>query len=60
MSGGRFTAAQIRWAALHDWFIRAADGVIYVREFYTMPSGNTYQGIEFFTSFRALRDWAGY
>lgn len=51
-----FTLPQLLWAAQHDWFVFGD------RQFIT---GNSYYGdgsfqTVTFTSFEALRDWAGY
>ena len=52
------TAAQIRWAAAHDWFIRDnGDGSIRVADRY---SDGTCFIIDWYLSFADLRTWAGY
>lgn len=62
------TRNQIRWAALHDWFIRADEpavgsydgGTVYVRDEVCGPDGVWTETTTAFTDFSALRDWAGY
>jgi hypothetical protein len=52
-----FTAAQIKWASEHDWFVSVNDnGNIVCRDEYWDGTSN----IVVHNSFQDLRDWAGY
>lgn len=55
------THQQITWAAEHDWFIRAIDGGVVVREVYSIGTGKPfYEGVTTFRNFANLKAWAGY
>lgn len=51
------TAAEVKWAASHDWFVRDnGNGTIVVADRDNLSDRlQTWVG-----SFRALREWAGY
>jgi hypothetical protein len=53
---GGFSPAQLLWAAQHDWFCFATPQAVYG---WSQWSTGEYT-IEKLTSFKALREWAGY
>lgn len=58
MGGMNFSTQQIEWAGEHDWFISGSESQIVVRAT-EYPSDDERHYVTF-TSFTALRDWAGY
>lgn len=58
------TQGQIAWARQHNWFVcDNRDGSITVRDTYYLddtPAGVWLERPLVFTSFRLLREWAGY
>lgn len=56
-----FTPNQIKWASDHSWFVSATDQAVTVRNvMYCSATKVTEVTVETLTSFKALRDWAGY
>lgn len=60
------TRQQVEWAKQHDWFMHAFDTFgmdgwrVQVCGSSVGPDGQLYCETETFTSFQALRAWAGY
>ena len=55
------TQSQIKWAAEHDWFVKANGDEVVVSETMHNHDKNTQYDIETsFTSFTELKNWAGY
>jgi hypothetical protein len=55
------THKQLLWAKAHDWFYSAtSDGTVLVEEILLHGDGRVTTTIKRFTSFAALKRWAGY
>lgn len=55
------TQSQIKWAAEHDWFIKADGGDVVVNEvIYNPDTDEEQEMIIVFSSFTDLKNWAGY
>lgn len=54
------TTRQKAWAASHDWFICQRGPAVIVRDLIRLPSGELKIQALAFTSFKSLREWAGY
>ena len=55
-----FTARQVKWASLHDWFISGNGESITVRNVVWGADKKVSVTTGFFSNFDDLRDWAGY
>ena len=55
------TREQQRWASLHDWFIKAVQGGVKVKDWVWDVDANEYKEETLtFTDFQELYYWAGY
>lgn len=55
------TQSQIKWAAEHDWFVSSKGDEVTVKEtMYNHDANTQYDRETTFTSFKDLREWAGY